>query len=113
MILGFIVYKTPGLTSGRAQNIFNCNYNQPPPPGSVCDVNLKSYGPCVQENNYSYHKSSPCVFINLDRISGWKPEFYNRTNELPANMPERLKQSIQETSPQEASSMRKHLFIDF
>lgn len=95
------IYKTPGVTSGRGQNIFNCKYNQPPPPGKVCDVNIKDFKKCTQENNYSYHKSSPCVFIKLNRIYGWVPQFYNRTNELPAKMPRQLKQKINETDPME------------
>lgn len=95
------VYKTPGVTTGRGQNIFNCKYNSPPPPGKVCDVNIKDFKKCTQENNYSYHKSSPCVFIKLNRIYGWVPEYINRTVDLPSNMPRQLKQRINETDPTE------------
>lgn len=96
-----IVYKTPGVTTGRGQNIFNCKYNSPPPPGKVCDVNIKDFKKCTQENNYSYHKSSPCIFIKLNRIYGWVPDYFNNTNSLPMNMPRQLKQKINETDPQE------------
>lgn len=64
-------------------------------------MNIKDFKKCTQENNYSYHKSSPCVFIKLNRIYGWVPEYYNRTNELPIKMPRQLKQKINETDPME------------
>lgn len=99
------IYKTPGVTTGRGQNIFNCKYNSPPPPGKVCDVNIKDFKKCTQENNYSYHKSSPCVFIKLNRIYGWVPEYYNNTNYLPNKMPRQLKQKINETDPQELNTV--------
>ncbi|XP_055382094.1 sodium/potassium-transporting ATPase subunit beta-2 isoform X2 [Condylostylus longicornis] len=88
------VYKTPGMTAGKGQNIFNCNYNQLPPLGQVCDVDIKSWEPCTHENNYSYHKSSPCVFLKLNKIFGWIPEFYNNSKDLPSNMPNNLKEYI-------------------
>ena len=98
-----LVYKTPGVTTGRGQNIFNCKYNSPPPPGKVCDVNIKDFKKCTQENNYSYHKSSPCVFIKLNRIYGWVPEYYNQTLQLPDKMPRQLKKIINETDPTEVN----------
>lgn len=98
------VYKTPGTTTGRGQNIFNCKYNSPPPPGKVCDVDIREFKKCTQENNYSYHKSSPCVFIKMNRIYGWVPEFINRTDNLPVKMPKQLKQRIvNETDPTEVN----------
>lgn len=95
LIFNFVVYKTPGLTPGRGQNIYNCKYTSPPPPGQVCDVNIKDFEVCTQENNYSYHKSSPCVFLKLNKIYGWIPEYYNQSKELPSNMPLNLKEYIQ------------------
>lgn len=92
--LWYIVYKVPGLTPGRGQNIYNCDYNQPPPAGQVCDVDIKNWNPCTKENNYNYHKSAPCVFLKLNKIFGWIPEFYNNSNELPDAMPKSLQNYI-------------------
>ncbi|GBP03270.1 hypothetical protein EVAR_68936_1 [Eumeta japonica] len=77
------VYKIPGLTPGRGENISPCDYNQPPPAGRVCDVDIKVWSPCTKENNYSYHKSSPCIFLKLNKIYGWVPQFYNVSSDLP------------------------------
>jgi sodium/potassium-transporting ATPase subunit beta len=88
-------YKTPGSVSGRGQNIYNCDYGQNPPPGQVCDVDIKMWAPCVQENNYNYHRSAPCIFLKLNKIFGWVPEYYNETTNLPEKMPEDLKNHIE------------------
>jgi len=88
------VYRKPGLTPGRGQNIYNCDYDRPPNENQVCDVNVKDWFPCTQENNFNYHKSAPCVFIKLNKIYDWRPEFYNDTNNLPEKMPRHLKEYI-------------------
>lgn len=97
----FQAYKTPGSISGRGQNIYNCDYGQDPPRGQVCDVDIKSWAPCVQENYYSYHKSSPCIFLKLNKIFGWVPHFYNDSGNLPGNMPQDLQSFISETAAKE------------
>lgn len=93
-----LVYKTPGLTPGSGQNIFNCDYTRLPPPGQVCEVDIKNWHPCTQENNYNYHKSAPCIFLKLNKIYGWVPEYYNDPSKLPSSMPRSLQDLIQNTS---------------
>nr|CAH1755610.1 Na,K-ATPase beta 2 [Oncopeltus fasciatus] len=88
------VYRKPGLTPGRGQNIYNCDYDRPPGKGQVCDVDVKSWYPCTLENNFNYHLSSPCVFIKLNKIYGWQPEYYNDSRDFPETMPEDLKNHI-------------------
>lgn len=84
--------KLPG--HGHNQQI--CDYDRPPLPGKVCavDINSKAWGPCTYFNNYSYPSASPCVFLKLNRIYGWVPEYYNDTRSLPEEMPEDLKSHI-------------------
>lgn len=88
------VYKKKGQTAGAGQNIFNCNYKNLPPPGKVCDVDIRGWDPCIEENHFSFHKSSPCIFLKLNRIYGWRPEFYNETKNLPQDMPMDLQSYI-------------------
>ncbi|XP_033226873.1 sodium/potassium-transporting ATPase subunit beta-2-like [Belonocnema kinseyi] len=87
-------YKTPGTRPGLGANIANCDYDQPPKRGQVCNVDVMKFAPCNQENQFNYHKASPCVFLKLNKIYGWRPEFYNETNKLPEKMPESLKRYI-------------------
>ncbi|XP_017880937.1 sodium/potassium-transporting ATPase subunit beta-2-like [Ceratina calcarata] len=89
-------YITPGSVLGLGANINKCDYNQPPPPGKVCDVDVKNWHPCTKENKFNYHKSAPCIFLKLNKIYGWKPEFFNDTKSLPSNMPAQLKEYINE-----------------
>ncbi|CAH0393559.1 unnamed protein product [Bemisia tabaci] len=88
------VYKRPGLTPGRGQNIFACDYDRPPGRGQVCDVDIKAFAPCTEENYFYYHRSGPCVFLKLNKVYGWKPDFYNDSSQLPKLMPDYLKTHI-------------------
>ncbi|KPJ13272.1 Sodium/potassium-transporting ATPase subunit beta-1 [Papilio machaon] len=58
-----------GQTAGAGQNIFNCGFRSPPPPGKVCDVDMRAWEPCIEENHFSFHKSSPCIFLKLNSKS--------------------------------------------
>lgn len=107
-------YKTPGSISGRGQNIYNCDYGQEPPRGQVCDVDIKSWAPCVQENFYNYHRSAPCIFLKLNKIFGWVPHFFNDSTNLPDLMPKDLKEFINTTAirePHTVSYTSIHLYI--
>ncbi|XP_061378556.1 sodium/potassium-transporting ATPase subunit beta-2-like [Danaus plexippus] len=84
------VYKKKGQTAGAGQNIFNCDFRNPPPPGKVCDVDIRGWEPCIDENHFSFHRSSPCIFLKLNKIYGWRPEYYNDTDALPGDMPPQL-----------------------
>lgn len=98
-------YKTPGSISGRGQNIYNCDYGQEPPRGQVCDVDIKAWAPCIQENYYNYHRSAPCIFLKLNKIFGWVPHFYNDSTSLPENMPRDLKEHINSTAIKEPHTL--------
>ncbi|XP_045458844.1 sodium/potassium-transporting ATPase subunit beta-2-like [Melitaea cinxia] len=87
-------YKKKGQTAGTGQNIFNCGFKNPPGPGQVCDVDIRGWEPCIEENHFNYHKSAPCIFLKLNKIYGWRPEFYNETSSLPEDMPEDLQSQI-------------------
>ncbi|XP_001604224.1 sodium/potassium-transporting ATPase subunit beta-2 [Nasonia vitripennis] len=78
--------------SGRNQVI--CDYDRPPAPGKVCAVDINSWGPCSAEQSYGFNNSSPCIFIKLNRIYDWIPEYYNDSSDLPDEMPQDLKDHI-------------------
>lgn len=80
----------PYLNEPGHSNRVICNYDKPAPgPGKVCNVDVLGahWGPCTKNTNYGYTASSPCVFLKLNRIFGWKPEVYDDPNNLPEDMP--------------------------
>ncbi|KAK9510374.1 hypothetical protein O3M35_005174 [Rhynocoris fuscipes] len=87
------VYTEPPKTKAVRQI---CDYDTPPTEGKVCnvDVNSEAWGKCTKNKNYGYSSSSPCVFLKLNRIYGWVPEYYNDSNNLPEEMPNELKSHI-------------------
>ncbi|KAL7039735.1 hypothetical protein ACKWTF_000091 [Chironomus riparius] len=72
------------------RNIYNCDDDHLPLRDNVCDVNIRNLGPCTKENYYSYHKSSPCVFLKIKKTPLWEPKYVN-ASDPPEKMPEYLK----------------------
>ena len=56
------------MSTGSEQRV-TCDYGRPPPPGKVCDVDVKAWTPCTKANSYNYHKSAPCIFLKLNKVS--------------------------------------------
>lgn len=73
-----------------------CSFNQTHSPQDVCDVDVSQFGPCSPKNEFGYRNSSPCVFLKLNKIFNWKPDYFDNPNELPISMPESLKKYIAE-----------------
>lgn len=97
-------YKKRG-TIPSGGNVEQCNYDRPPQPGKVCDVNIRELYPCTTENKYNYKRGAPCIFLKLNKIYGWKPIMYNDTTKLPDKMPQELKNYIEETRKINPSSV--------
>ncbi|KAG5675190.1 hypothetical protein PVAND_005114 [Polypedilum vanderplanki] len=78
----------------KTDNQKPCNFDSRKTAKQVCALNLKEFGHCSRENSYGYGASKPCIFLKLNRIYGWVPEYYNDPNDLPKDMPESLKTYI-------------------
>jgi sodium/potassium-transporting ATPase subunit beta len=61
---------------------------------SSCDEDLSVFGSCTARNEFGYPEGKPCIFLKLNKILDWQPEFYTKTDELPESMPEPLKTHI-------------------
>lgn len=72
-------------------NSVDCDEKKPKD-GEVCrvDVSKNKFGSCTRDNHYGYTKGSPCIFLKLNRIYGWMPEYYSADEMLPQKMPEHL-----------------------
>lgn len=64
-------------------------------------VDVKQFGDCSPQNAYGYNNSRPCVFLKLNKIYNWMPEYYDDPTDLPEDMPAQLKAHIKETDPLE------------
>ncbi|KAF5306354.1 hypothetical protein FQR65_LT07378 [Abscondita terminalis] len=67
----------------------HCDFDQPPRDGLACPVKTNDFGPCSPPN-YSYNTSSPCVFLKLNKIFDWEPEYIDYSENLPKEMPDEL-----------------------
>ncbi|CAO1378504.1 unnamed protein product [Diamesa serratosioi] len=75
-------------------NRVDCDFESPPPEGKVCRVDVTMFSPCTTENRYNYPKGSPCVFLKLNKIFNWIPQYYNATSKFPEKMPEVIQNAI-------------------
>ncbi|KAI4483547.1 hypothetical protein M0804_007807 [Polistes exclamans] len=91
-------YIDPSILPNGGRNQQICSYTQLPKPGNVCAVNVNNWGPCSPSQKYGFNKSAPCIFIKLNRIYGWVPEYYNDTKDLPSDMPINLVNHIKKTN---------------
>ncbi|XP_044750913.1 sodium/potassium-transporting ATPase subunit beta-2-like [Coccinella septempunctata] len=87
-------YYVPSMKEKGGRNIYACSYDTLPPEGRFCDVDIRAWGPCIRENYFGYNRGSPCVFLKMNMMNGWVPEYYNDPNDLPEHMPEQLKNHI-------------------
>ncbi|KAJ8680604.1 hypothetical protein QAD02_016391, partial [Eretmocerus hayati] len=90
------VYKDKNKLKNAGRNQVICDYGNPPAEGKVCAVDISQWGPCSESNGYGYNNSSPCVFIKLNRIFDWVPEYYDNVDSLPDDMPNDLKDHIKQ-----------------
>ena len=61
---------------------------------------MKAFKPCTKDKNYGYDEGKPCIFLKLNKIYNWIPEYYNKKNDVDelSGMPAKLKQHIRDRS---------------
>ncbi|XP_060522765.1 sodium/potassium-transporting ATPase subunit beta-1 [Cylas formicarius] len=74
------------------ENYVNCDFDKYPAEGQVCVTSVDQLGNCNPERSYGYRTASPCVFLKLNRIFNWQPEFYTAPH---PDMPDELKYHIE------------------
>lgn len=60
----------------------------------MCNLDISKFKACTHEHGYGYNNSAPCIFLKLNRIFGWVPDYYNDPEDLPTEMPASLKDYI-------------------
>jgi len=91
--------------TGKRQK--ECTFNETHDPNQVCIVDINNLGNCSPENNYGYLNGRPCVFLKLNKIFDWYPEYYDNPNDVPEDMPSELKEHIGNTTETE----RKQIWV--
>lgn len=97
-------YNDHTILPNGGKNQIHCDFNTTingPGPNKVCAIKTDSFGPCSTKNSYGYIESKPCVFLKLNKIFGWEPDYYDNVNELPEEMPKILKDKIKTLPPNE------------
>lgn len=51
------------------RNQMQCDFDSPRVAEKVCAVDVSNLGDCTLENGFGYNKSSPCIFLKLNRVS--------------------------------------------
>lgn len=98
----FLEYYTPGKIEKGNAYLKTCSYTELPTETEVCEVDVKDWGDCSRDQFFNYYRSSPCIFLKLNKIYGWTPEYYDDPNDLPEDMPKQLKEHIRNiTRPEE------------
>ena len=90
-----------------SSNQKNCDFENFPGTTQVCKLDVNKFDLCSSSHAYGYNNSSPCIFIKLNRIYGWVPEFYDDPNDLPEDMSEDLKAHITELP----ENQRKQIWV--
>jgi sodium/potassium-transporting ATPase subunit beta len=91
--------------SKTSNNQKNCDFDAKPREGQVCKLDFKKFSMCTKENKYGYANASPCIFLKLNRIYGWEPEYYNDTESLPDTMPKSLVDEIKSLNQSERNQV--------
>jgi sodium/potassium-transporting ATPase subunit beta len=55
---------------------------------------MQAFNPCTKEKNFGYEEGRPCIFLKLNKIYNWIPEYYNTSSDIQSSMPDRLKTHI-------------------
>jgi sodium/potassium-transporting ATPase subunit beta len=55
-------------TSSRGENQVICDYESIPKPNQVCFQEIKNLSPCTSAEGYGYERSTPCIFVKLNRV---------------------------------------------
>lgn len=90
-------------TNSSDKLIVDCA-DQKPVEKQSCRVDLAAFHPCTAEKGYGFKEGTPCIFLKLNKIYMWEPDYYKSESELPEKMPKKLQSHIRERFTSQAST---------
>lgn len=81
-------------TEKPTENMVDCKKVKPDD-GKTCKVDVSGFGACTEKNGFGYPEGKPCIFLKLNKIFNWVPEYYKKGENLPDKMPKSLKNHIE------------------
>lgn len=84
----------------RTRNVTECLPGVPPKKGVVCLHDIRAIDEQCTKGDFGYANGSPCIFIQFNNITGWRPEAYtdedfftNNINDTKGPSPQTLLQA--------------------
>jgi len=89
-----------------------CDENTVLKENEVCDFNVGQFGAPCEKDNWGYKDGTPCVLLKLNKMINWVPDFYEKLDELPKEMPANLKNYITTESKKRVNeTVPKHVWV--
>jgi len=102
----------------ESSDVKDCNEQNKADPmnNEVCKFDFQSLGKaCTAAESWGYNRKSPCVILKMNKMIGWKPDFYTKKdleeNKLPAEMPEDLKLVIQKSADDNGGEPKQMVWV--
>ena len=77
------------------EQLTTCDYDKPAKDNQFCEFKIDELGDlCTKERRFGYEEGRPCIIVKLNKIYDWMPQFYGSVDELPAIMPDTVKEII-------------------
>lgn len=73
----------------KSNKTIDCRSKQPEA-GQACKIDFEAYKDCTSRKGYGYKDGKPCIFLKLNKIYDWKPQYYGDTSLLPDEVPPQL-----------------------
>ncbi|KAL1497188.1 hypothetical protein ABEB36_008187 [Hypothenemus hampei] len=98
-----------GNQTGR--NYVACDFDKPPEEGKVCVTDVSRLGNCNAGRFFGYNSSSPCIFLKLNRIFGWEPDYFTTAHpDMPGDLQNHMKMKYN-TNSTENENARKQVWV--
>ena len=69
----------------RTRNVTECVPGEPPKKHQVCFFDIRAIDEACTRGDYGYATGQPCIFIQFNNISGWRPEPFTPEEILAKN----------------------------